>query len=166
MASIQHKRSNALSDVLSDAQALAPVEGELAIQIHTFVPRIWIEMESGGLKEFNGMAVGIVEPTNPWEGLMWVDITNGAQRIMVYGEGSFQRMDQGAINPDNFMPTNADATTTGSVTAEGDLNTDGDANVAGVVQVQDGTPLGKTTLTTTTGQPSGGAHGDVVMVHD
>jgi hypothetical protein len=132
---------------------------------------MWFKMaDSGDVVEFSGVVISDTEPANPWSHMLWVDSTN--QRLMIYVSGAFQRWDVNAIDASAFLPSDDDASTTGSLTAGAsvnattDVNAGGDANIEGVAQIQDGAPIGKITITTTAGQPAGGAYGDIVMVHN
>jgi len=129
-------------------------------------------MADNSIAEFSGVVIDTVQPSSPWQGLIWVDPTPGANKTSIYYENTFIRIDAAVIDTTKFMPVDADANTAGNlsadlaITAATTVNAGAEVTAGTTVNIQDGAPLGKITLTTTVGQPAGGAEGDIVMVHN
>jgi len=162
MPNIQLLHSSDISDVAPAANLL--LDGEPAVKIHGDGPRVFIKMADGSVKEFGGVLVDDVTPAAPWDGLIWVEPT--AERVNCYYGGQFFRIDAAAVDLSALMVSNGDTGTTGTFFVDGLFTANGDIAIpTGTLTVQAGEPLGKITLTQTAGQPSGGAHGDIVMVY-
>lgn len=132
--------------------------GEPAVNVHSEYPRFAVKMADGTVKELHGVIISDTQPSDPINGTVWVNPT--AKTVNVYYAPSWVRIDAGIIDTSKFMPSDADASTTGN------LNTDQNLTVGGTLTIQGGFAIGKVSLTTTAGQPTGGNAGDIVMVHE